>query len=164
MLKDLLEEFVYLLRENFGKVSICLSIIFYIAGLLDLTCLGSPFFVLFSYTGTILLTIGFMVTFEMFPAKLKSWRGISIVLLFASALVYTTAMIVLVLDVKIIAAISRVVPIGGTAWQEGPYQDPLGGVHLQLSRPYAWLFSPLLVMGTLFALVSFMILYITSGQ
>jgi hypothetical protein len=157
----LLEDF---LEENAGKILICSGLVSYIVGLLNLTSLGSPLFVLFSYVGTILFTSGFMVNFEIFPKKLKSWRTISSVLFFSSALLYTTAVLVLFLDVDMLIKIHRMVPIGGTAWEEGPYQEPLGGPNIQFSRPYAWLFSPLLAIGTIFAIISLVMLYMSKSE
>jgi hypothetical protein len=161
----LLDEIVEVARENMGEILLCTSIVFYMLGLLNLTILGSPLFLVLSYAGSILLTSGSLIKLELLPKKLISLRGLSIALIFGSALLFTTAVNVMFLDVDMIIKIYKIFPIssprGDVFDLPGPELYPTGGPKTTLIRPYAWLFSPCLTVGIILAIASLIIMLLS---
>lgn len=152
------------LRENAGEILICIGVFFCIVGVLNVTMLESPWFILFSYIGSISLTCGILIILELLPAKIMSLRGLLSIFLLISALLFTTCVVVLFLDVEMTIKIYQIFPItsprGDVFDVPGPELYPIGGPQTKLIRPFAWLFSPLLTMGIILTLASFAIMYI----
>jgi hypothetical protein len=92
---------------------------------------------------------------------LMSPRGLSSALLVASALFFATAIIVMFLDTRMIIEIYKIFPIssprGDVFDLPGPEIYPIGGPHITLIRPYAWLFGPFLTIGTILAISSLLV-------
>jgi hypothetical protein len=161
----LFDEIVEVAKENMGEILLCMSFVFYMFGLLNLTAFGSPLFILFSYAGSISLTSGFLIKLELLPVKLISLRGLSTALIFASALLLTTALNVLFLDVDMILKIYKIFPItsprGDVFDLPGPELYPIGGPQMKFIRPYDWLFSPCLAAGIILAIASLIIMLLS---
>jgi hypothetical protein len=155
---------LYWAKEHASEIIICTAILSYLAALLNLTIFGSPIFILCSYTGTTLILTGTLLKTGAFENK--NIKNISaITLIFASAMLLSSAVVVLFIDIQMIWRISRIIPIasppsatgGGDIFDlPGPESLPgLGGLNLTLIRPYAWLSGPFIITAiTLFFLAA----------
>ncbi|MEM4713061.1 MAG: hypothetical protein QXQ61_00765 [Candidatus Bathyarchaeia archaeon] len=150
-------------------MTIASAILFYLIAIFNLTTFGSPTFIICSYAGTILLLIGALSKTGAFETKnLK--HAAAIIILFASAILFTTAIVALFLDIKMVWRISRIIPIasppsataGGDIFDlPGPESlSGLGGLNLTLIRPYAWLTGPLIATSLILLAIAAVIEYI----
>lgn len=160
----------YFFREHCSEFLICAALAIYAVGLLSLTALGSSIFVVFSYVGTILLVSGVLLKLELFPSTFKSKTGLSVTLLFISALCFTTAMVSPFLDVTVKYSKGPVIVSGLPKIEIGDPYDALytipgayGGFHLHIRHTYAHLFMPMVQAGVILLLISVVILWLSGS-
>jgi hypothetical protein len=144
------------IKEHLGEILICIALATYIIGISNLTTLGSTTFTFCSYTGTTLLLTGVLTKTGVIPTRLKSRNGIFTILLFISALMVTTAILIFFMDIHLNVTYSSPRPMttppsnthaGDYFDLPGPELYKLGGVNVNLYRPYIWLIQPLLILG-----------------
>jgi hypothetical protein len=127
--------------------------------------LESPIFLFCGYMGTILLVGGVLTKLEALSTRLRSRSGIVVALFFLSALLFTTAIFTLFIDIKLSYFITHVIPLDSAPYAEysGDYwehPDPNRfGIYFRLARPYVWLFQPLLISAVVLLVVAIAVEY-----
>jgi len=156
----------YLLTEYHGEISILLAVILYVIGVLSLTTIESPLFVVCSYLSTFLFVGGLLAKLGLFPTVWRSRSGLSVIIFFASALCFTTAMSALFINVGIEFSILERPPSGGpsqpnpSVFEYGypravaPDISTFGNVNLEFRRTFVPLILPLAKVGILLLVIA----------
>jgi hypothetical protein len=161
-----LKEYYYFLTERGCDVSIAAGLISYVIGTLNLNMFSAQIFILCCYIGTFLTMGGFLAKLGMFPTEMKSKRSLSFLLLFTSAMLFTTAVILPFVDLTMSAEWRRPLWIS----ENFHYTDAMGNsvyayrppsnVRFTVNQPYIWLIGPVIVVGAVLFVIAVIIWYI----
>ena len=152
-------------KKHSGEIPVLAAFVLYIIGILNLSMLESPIFLFCGYMGTILLVGGVLTKLEAFPTRPRSRSGIAVALFFVSALLFTTAISSLFIDIKLSYSITHVIPLdsapylgySGDYWE---HPDPnCFGIYFRFAGPYVWLFQPLLISAVILLVVAIAVEY-----
>jgi len=161
-----MEKITLYAREHLSEFSICVGLIAYLVGILFLTALDSPIFVVCSYLGTFLFVGGIVSRLGLFPATWKSRSGLSVVFFFVSAQVFTTAVVALFIGVNLSYNFLAGRQVGGPSqppvdanvygYNVMPTmeQSALGNINLQIERVLTPWILPLIEVGITFLAIA----------
>lgn len=160
------------LYEHVAEIFVCAGLISYLIGILYLTTLNSPIFVVCSYVGTITFVSGMLYKLGLFPSSWKSKGVLPLTLFLASSLAFTTAMITLFIGINL-----KYNVLGG--WRAGgPVQPPTtvfeygynpppsidvsayGNLNLQIERALTPWIKPLIIVGGVLLLFGILLSWI----
>lgn len=163
-------------HEHVGDFSIGAGLVSYLVGILFLTSLDSPVFVICSYLGTTLFVGGIIYKLGLFPTKWKSMGIIPMMLFLISALAFTTAMDALFIGVNLRYNVLAGRNAGGpsqppTSTFDYGYGSSLpsievseyGNLNLQIVRSLTPWITPLIVLGIVFLVIGVAAVWLVKG-
>jgi hypothetical protein len=166
-----------LIRDKLPEIALLGAIASYTAAMLFLTVLGSPVFFYGCYIGTFLAVAAVMAKMDMFAYTTRG-HVLFIILIFASAMFFTTALVSVFTEVGI--AVHgfydvKHIQYGSLYWQRsssgaiGTYQPngcfetqpfySYAGYALEILRPWSWLAGPALIGGSLLFVIAIIVMY-----